>query len=78
MKGCEFMAIPESVLQDWEALTEEDQRKAQNYIRLLLQERRLIRQPKRRDDFPFGVWDGGLRYMSEDFNETPEGFEEYL
>ena len=78
MKGCEFMAIPESVLRDWEALTEEGQRKAQHYIRLLSLERSMNRQDTRRDEFPFGVWNGGLKYMADDFNETPEGFEEYV
>ena len=71
------MAIPASVLEDWEALTEEDRLKAQSFIRVLLQQRRDAQPVKNRPDFPLGVWNGGLLYMSDDFNETPEGFEDY-
>lgn len=71
------MAIPASVLEDWEALTEEDRLKAQSFIRVLLQQRRETEQSNDRPSFPLGVWNGGLLYMSDDFNETPEGFEDY-
>ena len=69
------MAIPASVLNDWEALTDEDRIKAQNYIRTLLDARKATGSPQR--SYPFGLWEGGLLYMSEDFNDTPEGFEDY-
>ena len=71
------MAIPASVLEDCEALTDEDRQKAQSYIRILLQQRRDAHQEEDRPAFPLGVWNGGLLYMSEDFNDTPEGFEDY-
>ena len=71
------MAIPASVLQDWEALTDEDRLKAQSYIQVLLQQHRDAQSAKARLSFPLGVWNGGLLYMSDDFNETPEGFEDY-
>ena len=71
------MAIPASVLEDWEALTDEDRQKAQSYIQILLQQRRDAHQEEDRPAFPLGVWNGGLLYMSEDFNDTPEGFEDY-
>ena len=71
------MAIPASLLEDLEALTDEDRLKAQSYIRILLQQRRDAHQEEDRPAFPLGVWNGGLLYMSEDFNDTPEGFEDY-
>lgn len=27
---------------------------------------------------PFNAFAGGLRYISDDFDDTPEGFEEYM
>jgi len=71
------MAIPASVLEDWEALTDEERLKAQSYIRILLNQHEAGLSKNARPAFPFGVWNGGLLYMSDDFNETPEGFEEY-
>ena len=71
------MAIPASMLEDLEALTDEDRLKAQSSIRVLLQQRRETEPSNDRPSFPLGVWDGGLLYMSDDFNETPEGFEDY-
>lgn len=71
------MVIPASVLEDWEALTDEDRLKAQSYIRILLQQRKDAHQEEDRPTFPLGIWNGGLLYMSDDFNETPEGFEDY-
>ena len=71
------MAIPASVLKDWEALTDEDRLKAQSFIRVLLQQHRDAQPEEDRPGFPLGVWNGGLLYMSDDFNETPEGFEDY-
>jgi hypothetical protein len=71
------MAIPASVLEDWEALTDEDRLKAQSYIHILLQQRKDALAKDERPAYPLGVWNGGLLYMSDDFNETPEGFEDY-
>ena len=71
------MAIPASILEDWEALTEEDRLKAQSFIRILLQQHENKPSTADRPAFPLGVWNGGLLYMSDDFNDTPEGFEEY-
>ena len=28
--------------------------------------------------FEFGAFEGGLLYISDNFDETPEGFEEYV
>ncbi len=72
------MAIPASILKDLEALTAEDQLKAQGYIRSLLRQARRDSKEPSRHEFPLGIWNGGLLYMSDDFNETPEGFENYL
>lgn len=72
------MAIPASVLQDWESLTQEDQLKAQSYIKALLQQAKAEQTHQERPSFPLGIWNGGLIYMSDDFNDTPEGFEEYV
>ena len=71
------MAIPASVLKDWDALTDEDRLKAQSYIRILLQQHKDKPSVIDRSPFPLGVWNGGLLYMSDDFNDTPEGFEDY-
>ena len=65
------------MLEDLESLTDEDRLKAQSYIRVLLRQRRDAQSERKRPDFPFGVWNGGLLYMSDDFNETPEDFEDY-
>lgn len=71
------MAIPASVLQDWEALTEEDRRKAHGYIKALLQHRSEEQSSHSRPDYPLGIWNGESFYMADDFNDTPEGFEDY-
>lgn len=71
------MAIPASVLEDWEALSDEDRLKAQSYIRILLQQHKDKPTAIDRPPFPLGIWNGGLLYMSDDFNDTPEGFEDY-
>lgn len=70
------MSIPATVLNDWEALSEEDRIQAQRFIRELLDNRK--NGTSRGPSFPLGMWEGGLKFMSEDFNELPEGFEEYV
>ena len=48
-----------------------------NALVRFLQQRKDAHQEEDRPTFPLGIWNGGLLYMSDDFNETPEGFEDY-
>ena len=70
------MAVPESVVQRWNEMTEEEQNQAVSFIDFLLLRRRNRKPPKTK--FELGALKGGLVYISDDFDKTPEEFEEYM
>lgn len=69
------MAMPESVVQNWNALTEDEQAQAATFIDFLLL-RRGGKTP-RKTRFEFDALKGGLVYIADDFDRTPEEFEDY-
>jgi len=70
------MAMPESVMERWNALTEDEQAQAASFIDFLLLKR--SSQMPGKTHFQFDALKGGLVYIADDFDETPEDFEEYM
>ena len=68
------MAMPESILQRWGELTREEQDQTTVFIDSLL----MRRKKKQKTSFEFGALKGGLVYIADDFDQTPEEFEEYM
>lgn len=71
------MAIPETVVQRWNELTHAEQEQTVEFIDFLLLRRRHEQEP-RKTHFQFDALAGGLEYISDDFDETPEEFKEYM
>ena len=71
------MAMPETVLQRWNELTQSEQEQTVEFIDfLLLRRKRAGNPPKSR--FQLDALAGGLEYIADDFDETPEDFKEYM
>lgn len=70
------MAVPESVVQRWNEMTEDEQNQVASFIDFLLLKRKSRKSPQTK--FELGALKGGLVYISDDFDDTPEEFEEYL
>lgn len=70
------MAMPESVVQRWNEMTEDEQAQAVSFIDFLLEKRK--REKPRKTHFELGALAGGLVYIADDFDETPEEFKEYM
>ena len=70
------MAMPESIAQRWNEMTEEEQQQATSFIDFLLMRRK--QQKPLKTHFQFDALAGGLEYISENFDDTPEEFKEYM
>ena len=71
------MAVPEAVAQRWNEMTKDEQEQAVSFIDFLLLRHRAPYKPKK-TQFEFDALAGGLEYIAEDFDNTPEEFEEYM
>ena len=58
----------------FDALSQAQQAEVLKFIRLLSAKT----EGKQRKSFPFDIFAGGMTYMAEDFDETPECFKEYV
>lgn len=71
------MAMPESLIQDWERLNTQNRQQAQSYIRLLLNQQHNAGQrenPPRR----LGILAHRFHGIAPDFDEPLQDFEEYM
>lgn len=68
------MAMPETIIQRWNEMTEEEREQTATFIDFLF----LKRKKKQRTHFEFGALEGGLVYISDDFDEPPDEFKEYM
>ena len=71
------MAVPEKVIQRWNAMTRTEQEQTVDFIDFLLLRRKRESEP-RRTHFQLDALAGGLEYIADNFDETPEEFEEYM
>lgn len=71
------MAMPETIVQRWNEMTGEEQAQAVDFIDYLLMKRKYGQQ-SRKTHFQFDALAGGLEYIADDFDETPEEFREYM
>lgn len=71
------MAMPETVVQRWNEMTKAEQDQAVDFIDFLLLRRKREDKPQK-TRFQFDALAGGLEYISDHFDDTPEDFEEYL
>ena len=58
-------------------MTEDERKQAVVFIDFLLLRRNRERKPQS-THFQFGALAGGLEYIADDFDDTPEEFEEYM
>ena len=70
------MAMPEVVVQRWNEMTEDEQQQAVNFIDFLLD--KCKRSRVQEGGFQLGALKGGLVYIADDFDKTPEEFEECI
>ena len=68
------MAMPESIVQRWNELTSDEQAQTETFIDFLLMKRKRAKKTR----FELGALKGGLVYIADDFDETPEEFEDYI
>lgn len=68
------MAFDTLAREAFELLPYEKQMEVVDFIMFL--SKRPLQKDKR--SFPFDVFAGGMTYIADDFDATPEGFEEYL
>lgn len=71
------MAMPESLVRDWERLNDQNQAQARSYIRLLLARQR-EEQPRENPPRRLGVLAHRFHGIAEDFNAPISEFEEYM
>lgn len=76
MKGVLFMSFDGAVEREFSKLTEDQQRSIFNLMILFNQSN--LKETVQRNNVPYDVFEGGLTYIADDFDETPEGFEEYM
>lgn len=72
------MAIPETVLRDWETLNHEDQNQAAQFISLLAWRRRQeqVQREPRKTRVQFDVWKGQIELL-DNFDDPLPGLEDY-
>ena len=68
----------DNVKEMFETLPTEKKTEVADFIQFLYQESLNSEKPKQKKEFPFDVFAGGLNYIADDFDETPEDFEEYI
>ena len=68
------MAMPETIIQRWNEMTEDEREQTASFMDFLF----LRRKKRQKTHFEFGALEGGLVYISDDFDETPEEFKEYM
>ena len=68
------MAMPETIIQRWNEMTEDEREQTATFIDYLF----LRRKKKQKTHFEFGALEGGLVYIADDFDKTLEEFEEYI
>lgn len=68
----------ELVREMFDSLPFEKQTEVVDFVLFLYTENKKNTQKKDNGKFPFDVFSGGMNYIAEDFDDTPEGFEEYI
>ena len=71
------LAMPEEMLQHWNELTWQEQEQAAGFIDFLLM-RRKHGDARSKTHFQLDALAGGLEYIADDFDETPDDFKEYV
>ena len=73
------MVMPETVLQDWAVLNQEDQAQAAQYISLLAYRRKHENDAKqpRSTHVQFDVWKGQIEVL-DNFDDPLPGLEDYI
>ena len=69
------MAVSAEVIEKLNRLDLTNMRAATRYIDFLLNEQE---QRARKTHITFGCWEGQLKYISDDFDEPIDDFEEYM
>lgn len=67
----------ELVKEMFETLPFEQQNEVVDFVFFLYKENNK-KNPKGKSKFPFDVFSGGMNYIAENFDDTPEGFEDYI
>ena len=70
------MAMPETVLKDWETLNREDREQAAQFISMLALRRQRESAP-RKSKVQFDVWKGQIEVF-DNFDDPLPGLEEYM
>lgn len=68
----------ELVKEMYDTLPFEKQNEVADFIFFLYTENNKSAQNKPKKNFPFDAFAGGMNYIAEDFDDTPEGFEDYI
>jgi hypothetical protein len=68
----------ELVREMFDSLPFEKQTEVVDFVLFLYTENKKNTQTKNNEKFPFDVFSGGMNYIAEDFDDTPEGFEDYI
>ena len=71
------MAMPESLIQDWERLNAQNRQQAQSYIRLLL-DRQCNTQKRENPPRRLGILSHRFHSIAPDFDDPLPDFEEYM
>ena len=71
------MAVPKAVIERWNEMTKDEQAQTASFIDCLLLHRN-GGDSRKKTQFEFDALAGGLIYIAEDFDKTPEEFEEYM
>ena len=69
------MSIPAYVLQGREKMDESAKNETVDSMRFPIEKKTEEEAPSK---FPFGCFAGGLLYIADDFDATPEEFKEYM
>ena len=68
----------DKVKEMFDILPGEKQTEVADFIQFLYLECTKPGQEKKQNEFPFDIFAGGLNYIADDFDEIPEGFEDYI
>lgn len=70
--------MAEALMQMYDTMTAVEQKELYDFAMFIITKRQTDVVKTKKNKIPYDAFAGGLHYIADDFDETPEGFEEYM
>lgn len=70
--------MADALMQMYDTMTDVEQKELYDFAMFIIKKRQVDARKSKKNKVPYNVFAGGLHYIADDFDETPEGFEEYM